>query len=196
MTLLCYNLKIPVLSVTIFMKSPTPRDSNSRYGPKTLLHLLRTRAEEVPDRLAFRFIHDHDSEIVIRAYGELDRRARAIGAWLESFEAWRASAAFISARPGLHRLFLWLFVCGCDRFSRYCALTLKRSRVINIDPMQFRCKFRSWPLQDWMTHACPASVSKAAPYTLRLVLCPNFSPAIISSSRPADKKSYLLSLRR
>ena len=39
----------------------------------TLLDLLRTRAEESPDRLAYRYIQDNDEDIVTITYGELDR---------------------------------------------------------------------------------------------------------------------------
>jgi acyl-CoA synthetase (AMP-forming)/AMP-acid ligase II len=82
------------------MKQPTHRDSSLRSKPKTLLHLLRRRAEEVPDRLAYRFIQDSDSEEVTLTYGELDRRARAIGAWLESFGA-GGERALLLYPPGL-----------------------------------------------------------------------------------------------
>ncbi len=53
----------------------------------TLLDLLQTRAGENPDRLAYRYIQDNDEDIVTITYGELDRQARAIGAWLESQHA-------------------------------------------------------------------------------------------------------------
>ena len=53
----------------------------------TLLDLLQARASKNPDRLAYRFIQDNDSDTVTITYGEMDRRARAIGAWLESFDA-------------------------------------------------------------------------------------------------------------
>ena len=45
------------------------------------------RADGHPDRLAYRFIQDSETEIISITYGELDRQARAIGAWLESFGA-------------------------------------------------------------------------------------------------------------
>jgi len=65
-----------------------------------LLDLLQTRAEEHPDRLVFRFLQDSDSEIITISYGELDRRARAIGAWLESLNA-HGERALILYPPGL-----------------------------------------------------------------------------------------------
>ncbi|HSK86832.1 MAG TPA: fatty acyl-AMP ligase, partial [Anaerolineales bacterium] len=82
------------------MKQLSSRDSHWHSEPKTLLHLLRRRADEFPDRLAYRFIQDHDSEIVTLTYGELDRRARAIASWLESFEA-RGERALLLYPPGL-----------------------------------------------------------------------------------------------
>src|SRR5919108_4714235 len=69
------------------MKQPPRPASNSDSALSTLVELLRSRAENHPDRLAYRFIQDSDSEIITITYGELDRRARAIGAWLESFGA-------------------------------------------------------------------------------------------------------------
>ena len=57
---------------------------NSSFIPDTLVDLLRSRAEQYPDRLAYRFIQDGETKIISITYGELDRRARAIGAWLEA----------------------------------------------------------------------------------------------------------------
>jgi amino acid adenylation domain-containing protein/thioester reductase-like protein len=68
--------------------------------PNTLLDLLRTRAEEHPQRLAFRFLQDGDSAPTTITYGELDRRARSIGAWLESLGA-GGERALILYPPGL-----------------------------------------------------------------------------------------------
>ncbi|MCQ3938431.1 MAG: non-ribosomal peptide synthetase [Chloroflexi bacterium] len=66
----------------------------------TLLDLLQTRAQQQPHRLAYRFIQDDDSVVVTITYGELDRRARAIASWLESFGAWGARALLLYP-PGL-----------------------------------------------------------------------------------------------
>ena len=67
---------------------PTSRQaSKASFMSSTLVQLLQTRAAEDSDRLAYRFIQDNEAEIVTITYGELDRRARAIGAWLESFGA-------------------------------------------------------------------------------------------------------------
>ncbi|RPJ24187.1 MAG: fatty acyl-AMP ligase, partial [Chloroflexi bacterium] len=69
------------------MKQPPRPDSISHTSSNTLVELLRSRADQHPDRLAYRFIQDSEAEIISITYGELDRQARAIGAWLESFGA-------------------------------------------------------------------------------------------------------------
>ncbi len=66
------------------LSDPVYRSPSSLH---TLPDVLRMRAEDHPDKLVFRFIQDNDSDITTVTYGELDRRARAIGAWLESFGA-------------------------------------------------------------------------------------------------------------
>ena len=66
----------------------------------TLLDLLQTRAEEHPNRLAFRFLQDGDSNHVTITYGELAKRARMIGAWLQSFNA-GGERALLLYPPGL-----------------------------------------------------------------------------------------------
>ena len=73
---------------------------NSSFIPDTLVDLLRSRAEQYPDRLAYRFIQDGETEIISITYGELDRRARAIGAWLEASGA-SGDRALLLYPPGL-----------------------------------------------------------------------------------------------
>lgn len=53
----------------------------------TLLDLLRARAEQQPDHPAYRYLQDNEADIVTATYAELDRRARGIGAWLETHDA-------------------------------------------------------------------------------------------------------------
>jgi acyl transferase domain-containing protein/acyl-CoA synthetase (AMP-forming)/AMP-acid ligase II/acyl carrier protein len=53
----------------------------------TLVHLLRFRAIHQSERTAYTFLTDGESEEVNITYGELDRKARAIGAWLQSLGA-------------------------------------------------------------------------------------------------------------
>jgi len=66
----------------------------------TLVDLLRTRTDQQADRLAYRFIQDSKADVATITYGELDRRARAIGAWLESFGA-TGERALLLYPPGL-----------------------------------------------------------------------------------------------
>lgn len=54
------------------------------FGPSTLVELLRHRARcQAPD-IAFTYLVDGENEQVHLTYEELDRQARAIGAWLQS----------------------------------------------------------------------------------------------------------------
>jgi amino acid adenylation domain-containing protein/thioester reductase-like protein len=69
-------------------------------APDTLVDLLRLRAEQDPDHLIYRFLHDGDLEASTITFGELDRRARAIGAWLESLNA-RGERALLLYPAGL-----------------------------------------------------------------------------------------------
>jgi len=73
------------------MSSPTIMRSRNLSeavnGPLTLVDLLRARAATHPDRLAYIFLADGEAEEGRVTYGELDRRARAIGAWLQPFAA-------------------------------------------------------------------------------------------------------------
>jgi amino acid adenylation domain-containing protein/thioester reductase-like protein len=59
----------------------------STTPPDTLLELLRFRAGEVPATTAYRYMQDDGIESQAVTYAELDRRARAIGAWLEAHGA-------------------------------------------------------------------------------------------------------------
>ena len=82
------------------MKHSSSPVTSSQTPINTLLDLLQTRAIEDTDRLAYRFIQDDGNNIDSITYGELDRRARAIGAWLESFNA-RGERALLLYPPGL-----------------------------------------------------------------------------------------------
>jgi 8-amino-7-oxononanoate synthase/acyl carrier protein len=63
---------------------PEYRFLDSSAGPTTLVDLLRQRAECQADDRAYTFLVDGESEEVHLTYSELDRQARAIGAWLQS----------------------------------------------------------------------------------------------------------------
>lgn len=50
----------------------------------TLVELLRWRAEHQADRVGYRYLVDGEDTVDDRTYGELDRRARAVAAWLQA----------------------------------------------------------------------------------------------------------------
>ncbi len=56
------------------------------FGPANLVDLLGHRARCQPDDVAFTFLTDGENEQERITYKELDRQARAIGAWLESLD--------------------------------------------------------------------------------------------------------------
>lgn len=53
----------------------------------TLIDLLQYRASKTPDRTAFIFLEEGESETARITYAELHQRARAIGAWLQLHKA-------------------------------------------------------------------------------------------------------------
>ena len=72
--------------------------------PTTLVDLLRQRAECQADDRAYTFLVDGESEEVHLTYGELDRQARAIGAWLDvAGPEGSAGPAPLPARARFHR---------------------------------------------------------------------------------------------
>ncbi|MDO4550755.1 MAG: aminotransferase class I/II-fold pyridoxal phosphate-dependent enzyme [Planctomycetia bacterium] len=58
----------------------------SFFGPPTLVDLVRHRATHQPHDLAFGYLYDGDSDYTPLSNSELDRRARAIAACLESHD--------------------------------------------------------------------------------------------------------------
>ncbi|WNG57427.1 amino acid adenylation domain-containing protein [Archangium gephyra] len=66
----------------------------------TLVDILRTRATQTPDRTAYTFLMDGESEAVSLTYAELDRRARAIAANLQVAGA-AGERALLLFPPGL-----------------------------------------------------------------------------------------------
>ncbi|MGA2034529.1 MAG: fatty acyl-AMP ligase, partial [Thermoguttaceae bacterium] len=55
-----------------------------RHSPSTLVQLLRYRAHSQPQDVAFVYLADGENEQLRLTYEQLDRQARAIGAWLAS----------------------------------------------------------------------------------------------------------------
>jgi acyl-CoA synthetase (AMP-forming)/AMP-acid ligase II len=71
--------------------------------PRTLVQLLRLRAVEEPDRLAYTYLSEGDSGPVRLTCGELDRRARGLAARLQrTFE--HGDRAVLLYPPGLEYL--------------------------------------------------------------------------------------------
>lgn len=66
----------------------------------TLTELLHTRARTIPTQHAYTFLRDGEADEVRWSYGELDRRARAIGAWLQMVGA-EGARALLLYPPGL-----------------------------------------------------------------------------------------------
>src|SRR6185436_16165263 len=54
---------------------------------ETLVERLQRRAAERPERIAYRFLNDGEEEANALTYGELDRRARALGFFLRDLGA-------------------------------------------------------------------------------------------------------------
>ena len=65
-----------------------------------LVELLRWRAEQQPDRRAYTFLADGETEEIHLTYGELDRRVRAIAAALQDLSA-PGERALLLYPPGL-----------------------------------------------------------------------------------------------
>ena len=63
--------------------------------PSTLVEILRWRALHQPNRLAYTFLQDGEKEEVHLTYADLDRRARAIGARLQSLGAYGERALLV-----------------------------------------------------------------------------------------------------
>ena len=76
----------------------TPFD-NISFKPKTLVDLVRWRAENEPDKIAYSYMKD-DKKQVHLSYGELDRRARAIAAFFQQ-KGLTGERALLLYPPGL-----------------------------------------------------------------------------------------------
>lgn len=68
--------------------------------PSTLVDLLRQRGSKQPERLAYTFLTDGEEEACRLTYRELDQKARAIGAALQSL-AEMGERALLLYPPGL-----------------------------------------------------------------------------------------------
>src|SRR4028119_847263 len=75
----------------------------------TLIEILRRRAGEQPDKTAYRFLANGEEEVASLTYAELDRRARALGALLQS-QGPAGERALLLYPPGLEFVVSFL---GC-----------------------------------------------------------------------------------
>src|SRR6185369_9200001 len=85
------------------MTSQTRPFLESGFQPASLVEVLRWRAINQPDRLAYTFLTDVDSEEARLTYQQLDERSRAIAAWLQSVSE-PGERALILYPPGLDYL--------------------------------------------------------------------------------------------
>ncbi|HEX8149148.1 MAG TPA: condensation domain-containing protein, partial [Pyrinomonadaceae bacterium] len=61
--------------------------SDEKSAPATVVELLRRRALERPEQVAYTYMVDGEEQEGHLTYGELDRRARAVGAYLQALGA-------------------------------------------------------------------------------------------------------------
>src|SRR6185295_13887322 len=69
--------------------------------PVTLVDLLRSRAQHEPQRVAYTFLRDGETEEVNLTYAELDRQARAIAVLIKEMGA-EGKRILLLYPPGLH----------------------------------------------------------------------------------------------
>jgi acyl carrier protein len=91
----------------IDLRTPFP---NTGFEPATLVDLLRWRASHQPRRRAYTFLGDGEAEESSVSYGELDRRARAVAARLQTLGVAGGERALLFYPPGLEYVVAFL---GC-----------------------------------------------------------------------------------
>ena len=105
--------------------------------PASLVDMLRYRAEEQPNQLAYRYLVDGEFDEVVMTYEDLDRRARSIAALLQSL-AKEGDRALIIFPPGLDFIAAYfgdasLMDCGvCDNCLRNKAKPLTEKEFSDI----------------------------------------------------------------
>ncbi|NUQ72849.1 MAG: fatty acyl-AMP ligase [Polyangiaceae bacterium] len=85
------------------MKNSPLLGSTSIQECSTLVELLRRRAADQPDRVGYTFLTDGETQEQNLTYGELDKKARAIGASLQAMGV-RGERALLLYPPGLECL--------------------------------------------------------------------------------------------
>jgi acyl-CoA synthetase (AMP-forming)/AMP-acid ligase II len=89
------------------IRTPFPQ---AGFEPATLVDLLRWRASHQPRRRAYTFLGDGEAEESSVSYGELDRRARAVAARLQTLGVAGGERALLFYPPGLEYVVAFL---GC-----------------------------------------------------------------------------------
>ena len=86
----------------------------------TLVDLLRWRAEQQPDRIAYTFLADGENKEVHLTYGELDRQAQMIAAQLQTL-ATPGDRAMLLYPSGLDFMagFFGCLYAGINRLYRF-----------------------------------------------------------------------------
>ena len=105
--------------------------------PSTLVELVRRRALDTPQRCAFAFLIEGEAETIDLNYGELDRRARAIGALLQSRRA-TGERVLLLFPPGLDYIaaFFGCLYAGAIAVPAYpprLNRTIRRLQAIAVD---------------------------------------------------------------
>lgn len=83
--------------------------SHANFNPTTLIDFLQWRATHYPDERAYTYLLDGERDEIRVTYADLDRKARAIGAWLLSMGA-SGERALLIYPPGLEYVVAFL---GC-----------------------------------------------------------------------------------
>ncbi len=73
---------------------------DGNFEPTTLVELLRWRATHFSNNRAYTYLQDGEEKDLLVTYADLDRRARAIGAWLQSLGA-AGQRALLIYPPGI-----------------------------------------------------------------------------------------------
>jgi amino acid adenylation domain-containing protein len=86
--------------MTTSSNAVVPNDADLFSASSTLIDLLRKRAQLHPERVIYTFLADGTAEEITLTYGELDRQARAVAAWLQS-QTSRGERVLLLYPPGL-----------------------------------------------------------------------------------------------
>ena len=101
---------------------------------QTLVELLRVRMSDAPSKHAYTYLRDGETDALTWDYGELDRRARAIAAWLQSCGA-AGERALLLYPPGLDYLAaffgcLYAGVVAVPAYSSYFLVRTQKTVIV------------------------------------------------------------------